>query len=110
MLEESPAAKQYAAVYGRQSCWVGERAMRVLLVDDEDLALDRLRTFFGDIEGAEIVGQARDGDEALDAITRLTPDLVLLDIQMPGRNGLRAAADITIEPRPEIIFVTAHEH
>jgi len=35
---------------------------------------------------------------------------VLLDIQMPGRNGLRAAADITVEPRPEVIFVTAHEH
>ena len=84
--------------------------MRVLLVDDEDLALDRLRTFFADIEGVEVVGQARDGDEALEAITRLTPDLVLLDIQMPGRNGLRAAADIAIEPRPEVVFVTAHEH
>jgi two-component system, LytTR family, response regulator len=84
--------------------------MRVLLVDDEDLALDRLRTFFNDIEGAEIVGQAQNGDEALEAIGRLLPDLVLLDIQMPGRNGLRAAADITVEPRPEVIFVTAHEH
>jgi DNA-binding LytR/AlgR family response regulator len=84
--------------------------MRVLLVDDEDLALDRLKTFFNDIEGVELVGQARDGDEALEAIERLTPDLVLLDIQMPGRNGLRAAADINIEPRPEVIFVTAHEH
>jgi len=84
--------------------------MRVLLVDDEELALSRLRTFFGDIEGVEVVGQARDGDEALEAIARLTPDLVLLDIQMPGRNGLRAAADIAVEPRPEIVFVTAHEH
>jgi two-component system LytT family response regulator len=84
--------------------------MRVLLVDDEDLALDRLRTFFNDIEGVELVGQAKDGDEALEAIGRLLPDLVLLDIQMPGRNGLRAAADIAVEPRPEVIFVTAHEH
>lgn len=84
--------------------------MRVLLVDDEELALDRLRTFFADIEGVEVIGQARDGDEAIDAIGTLTPDLVLLDIQMPGRNGLRAAADIAVEPRPEIIFVTAHEH
>lgn len=84
--------------------------MRVLLVDDEALALDRLRTFFGDIEGVEVVGQARDGDEALQQIQRLTPDLVILDIQMPGRNGLRAAADIEVEPRPEIVFVTAHEH
>jgi two-component system, LytTR family, response regulator len=84
--------------------------MRVLLVDDEALALDRLRTFFDNIEGVEVVGQARDGDEALEQIQALTPDLVILDIQMPGRNGLRAAADMNIEPRPEIVFVTAHEH
>ena len=84
--------------------------MRVLLVDDEALALDRLRTFFDDIEGVEIVGQARDGDQALTEIEALKPDLVILDIQMPGRTGLRAAADMNVEPRPEIVFVTAHEH
>jgi DNA-binding LytR/AlgR family response regulator len=84
--------------------------MRVLLVDDEDLALDRLATFFADIEGVEVVGKAKDGDQALTAIGSLRPDLVLFDIQMPGRTGLRAAADIDVEPRPEVIFVTAHEH
>ena len=84
--------------------------MRVLIVDDESLALDRLRTFFGDIEGVQVVGQARDGDEAVSEIQRLTPDLVILDIQMPGRNGLRAAADIAVEPQPEIVFGTAHAH
>jgi DNA-binding LytR/AlgR family response regulator len=84
--------------------------MRVLLVDDESLALDRLDTFFTDIEGVDVVGRARDGDEALEKIKELTPDLVILDVQMPGKNGLRAAADIDIEPRPEIVFVTAHEH
>jgi two-component system, LytTR family, response regulator len=84
--------------------------MRVLLVDDEALALDRLRTFFADIEDAEVVGQARDGDEALAEIERLRPDLVFFDIQMPGRTGLRAAAELKVEPRPEIVFVTAHEH
>ncbi|HEY0444941.1 MAG TPA: LytTR family DNA-binding domain-containing protein [Allosphingosinicella sp.] len=84
--------------------------MRVLLVDDEALALDRLRTFFADIEGVELVGQARDGDEAVAEIQRLRPDLVILDIQMPGRNGLRAAAEMNVEPRPEIVFITAHEH
>lgn len=84
--------------------------MRVLLVDDEALALDRLRTFFADIEDTEVVGQARDGDEALVEIERLRPDLVFFDIQMPGRTGLRAAAELKVEPRPEIVFVTAHEH
>ncbi len=84
--------------------------MRVLLVDDESLALDRLDTFFADIEGVDVVGRARDGDEALEKIKELTPDLVILDVQMPGKNGLRAAADIAVDPKPEIVFVTAHEH
>jgi DNA-binding LytR/AlgR family response regulator len=84
--------------------------MRVLLVDDEALALDRLRVFCSDIDGIEVVGQARDGDEALAQIEALRPDLVILDIQMPGRNGLRTAADIRLDPRPELVFVTAHEH
>jgi two-component system, LytTR family, response regulator len=84
--------------------------MRVLLVDDEALALDRLQVLFGDIPEVEIVGKAQDGEEALAAIDRLRPDLVILDVQMPGRNGLRTAADITVEPRPELVFVTAHEH
>jgi len=84
--------------------------MRVLLVDDEQLALDRLRVFFGDIEDVEVVGEARDGDSAIRLIEDLRPDLVILDIQMPGRNGLRTASDIAVEPRPELVFVTAHEH
>src|SRR3546814_17091564 len=84
--------------------------MRVLLVDDEALALDRLRTFFDNIDGVEVVGQAQDGDEALAEIARLTPDLVILDVQMPGKSGLRAAAALAVEPRPELVFVTAHEH
>ena len=84
--------------------------MRVLLVDDEQLALDRLRVFFGDIEDTEVVGEARDGENAIRLIDELRPDLVILDIQMPGRNGLRTASDINVEPRPEVVFVTAHEH
>jgi DNA-binding LytR/AlgR family response regulator len=84
--------------------------MRVLVVDDEALALDRLRTLFADIEGVEVVGQASDGDMALEQIEKLRPDLVILDIQMPGRNGLRTAAALEPDQRPEIIFVTAHEH
>lgn len=84
--------------------------MRVLLVDDEALALDRLRTLFADIDEVEVVGQASDGDMALQQIEALSPDLVILDIQMPGRNGLRTAAALEPDARPEIIFVTAHEH
>jgi DNA-binding LytR/AlgR family response regulator len=105
-LEQTPPTAQYSET--RRG--FAENGMRVLLVDDEDLALDRLRTFFGDIEGVDVVGHAQDGDEALEQIAALKPDLVLLDIQMPGKNGLRAAADIDVDPRPELIFVTAHEH
>jgi DNA-binding LytR/AlgR family response regulator len=83
--------------------------MRALLVDDEQLALDRLCVLFADIDGVEIIGQARDGDSALAAIRELKPDLVILDIQMPGRSGLRTASEIEKEHRPEIVFITAHE-
>jgi DNA-binding LytR/AlgR family response regulator len=83
--------------------------LRTLLVDDEPLALERLAVFFRDIAGAEVVGTARDGREAAEAIERLKPDLALLDIQMPEQNGLRVAATLPPEDRPEIIFVTAFE-
>jgi DNA-binding LytR/AlgR family response regulator len=84
-------------------------ALRTLLVDDEPLALDRLKVFFKDIAGTEVVGTARDGREASEAIRRLKPDLAILDIQMPEQNGLRVAATIPEEQRPEIVFVTAFE-
>ena len=83
--------------------------LRTLLVDDEPLALERLKVFFNDIDGAEVVGTARDGREAAEAIERLKPDLAILDIQMPEQNGLRVAATLPPEDRPEIIFVTAFE-
>jgi two-component system LytT family response regulator len=83
--------------------------LRTLLVDDEPLALERLQVFFRDIAGVEVIGTARDGREAAEAIERLKPDLALLDIQMPEQNGLRVAATLPPEDRPEIIFVTAFE-
>ena len=66
--------------------------MRVLVVDDEALALDRLRTLFADIDEVEVVGQATDGDMALEQIETLQPDLVILDIQMPKLSGVRPLA------------------
>ena len=84
--------------------------MRVLIVDDEPLALDRLEVLFAEIADVELVGRAVDGQGAIDAVARLRPDLVLLDVEMPGRDGLRTARDLTCESRPELIFVTAHDH
>lgn len=83
--------------------------MRVLLVDDEPPALDRLAVFFANIPGTTIVGTAADGIEAQAAIERLRPDLVMLDIQMPEMSGLALASTLPFDERPEIVFVTAFE-
>jgi DNA-binding LytR/AlgR family response regulator len=81
----------------------------VLLVDDEPAALERLQALFEQISGVEVVGSARNGREALEAITAHAPDLVMLDIQMPERSGLSVAASLPPDDRPEIVFVTAFE-
>lgn len=83
--------------------------MRVLLVDDEPAALERLQALFEQISGVEVVGVARNGREALEQIQALAPDLVMLDIQMPERSGLSVAATLPADERPEIVFVTAFE-
>lgn len=84
-------------------------ALRILLVDDEPLALRRLETLFGDIDAVDVVGTAATGEEAEERIATLAPDLVMLDISMPGKSGIRVASDLAADPRPEIIFVTAFE-
>jgi two-component system LytT family response regulator/two-component system response regulator LytT len=83
--------------------------LRTVLVDDEQLARDELVYLLGQVEGVEIVGQAGDGVEALATIERLRPDLVFLDVQMPGLNGFEVARR-SIESCPtHIIFVTAFD-
>lgn len=83
--------------------------MRVLLVDDEPPALERLTVFFGNIPDTTIVGTAANGIEAQAAIERMRPDLVMLDIQMPEMGGLTLAGMLPFDKRPEIVFVTAFE-
>jgi two-component system LytT family response regulator len=82
--------------------------IRVMLVDDEQAARERLRQMLGPIPGLEIVGEAADGEQAIERIVELRPDLVLLDIQMPGCTGLEVAACLP-NPRPRIIFCTAFD-
>ena len=83
--------------------------LRTLVVDDEPLAIERLTFLLKDVSGTEIVGTAANGREASEQIAALKPDLVFLDVQMPEQNGLRVAAGLAPEERPEIVFVTAFE-
>jgi two-component system, LytTR family, response regulator len=82
--------------------------LRTLLVDDEQPARDRLRQLLTGVDDVAIVGEAEDGVHAIERIAELQPDLVLLDIQMPGCSGLEVAASLA-RPRPAIIFCTAFD-
>lgn len=82
--------------------------IRAYIVDDEEPARDRLRRLLSEVEGVCVVGEASDGEEALRQIPRLAPDLVFLDIQMPGKTGMEVAATLP-PPRPGFIFCTAFD-
>lgn len=83
---------------------------RVLLVDDHVLVRAGLRALLTLIEGVEVVGEAGNGDESLRLIESLLPDIVLLDITMPGINGLAALTEITQRfPDVRVIMLTMHE-
>lgn len=84
--------------------------LRVLLADDEPLAIRRLESLLADMPDVEIVGSARDGDEAAAEIAKLKPDLVFLDIRMPKQSGLPLARSLRGVPETEVIFVTAFDH
>jgi two-component system LytT family response regulator len=82
--------------------------IRTLLVDDEQPARNRLRQLLAAHDDVEVVGEAEDGVQAAERIAEVAPDLVLLDIQMPGVSGLEVAASLP-RPAPAIIFCTAYE-
>jgi two-component system LytT family response regulator len=83
--------------------------IRALIVDDEDLARRGLRSLLRRADDVQIVGECRNGREALEAITHSEPDLVFLDIQMPGKTGFDVIADIDEGKCPFVIFVTAFD-
>ena len=84
--------------------------MKVLIVDDEPLARARLRRQLDAIPDAQVVGEADNGDQALRSCTELRPQVVLMDIRMPGTDGLSAAMQLAQQhDAPAIIFCTAYE-
>ncbi len=82
---------------------------RIIMVDDESLARRGLKLRLKDIEGIEVIAECSNGREALAAIAEHTPDLVLLDIQMPGMSGFEVIANLQQDNMPLVIFVTAFD-
>src|SRR5215208_932147 len=85
------------------------RVIRTLLVDDEPLARDGLRVRLSRESDIEIVGEASDGPSAVDAVLSLRPDLVFLDVQMPGFDGFDVVSRTAAQHLPNIVFVTAFD-
>jgi len=85
--------------------------LRAVLVDDEQLARDELGFLLGQVGGVAVIGQAGDGVEALATIDRLQPDVVFLDVQMPGLTGFEVARRLLErdDESPALIFVTAFD-
>ena len=83
--------------------------MRVLIVDDEPLARARLDALLRECPDVDVVGSVGDGEAALAALSQTQPDLLLLDINMPGMDGKALAARLANRARPQVVFCTAYE-
>lgn len=81
----------------------------VLVVDDEPLARDGIRRLVEGEPGFTVLSECRDGESAVQAIERLAPDLVLLDIQMPEMDGFEVIEAVGPERMPPVVFITAHD-
>lgn len=85
-------------------------ALKVLIVDDEALARERLRSLLAEIDDVEVVGEAVTGEQGLQSAIDLSPDVVLLDVRMPGMDGIEAARHLNVMPEPPaVIFATAYD-
>ena len=92
------------------SHWRRTKPARLVIADDHELARTGLRAMLTGQRGVEIVGEARNGVEALELCRRLQPDLALIDVRMPGMDGLTACQAIKQEcPGTSVILVTIYE-
>lgn len=81
--------------------------MKTLIIDDSRLARNELKRLLKEFDNVQIVGEAASADEAKEKINELKPDLIFLDIQMPGKNGFELLEEL--EVLPEVIFSTAYD-
>ncbi|MEO6153612.1 MAG: LytTR family DNA-binding domain-containing protein [Croceibacterium sp.] len=87
-----------------------EGALRTMIIDDEPLAIERLQVLCAELPQLDVIGTACDGEAALRLADKLRPELLLLDMTMPGLNGLGVARKLAARPDPPaVIFITAHE-
>jgi len=84
--------------------------IRTIVVDDEPLARERLRTWLAREADFSVVGECSQGEEAVEVLRRERPDLVFLDVQMPGLTGVQVLEALGQDAPPAVVFVTAHEH
>jgi len=82
---------------------------KVLIVDDEPLARDRLRNLLAEEPGIEVLAECADGQSAVETIRSRRPDLVFLDVQMPELDGFGVLAALEGGPMPAVVFATAHD-
>src|SRR5262249_43594514 len=83
--------------------------IKTLIVDDEAIARERVRRFLEAESDIEILGECRNGREAVTAIKKLQPDLVFLDIQMPQMGGFEVLSALDAQHLPAVVFVTAYD-
>jgi two-component system LytT family response regulator len=83
--------------------------IRTVIVDDEPLARERIRALLDDETDVEVVGECRDGDEAVETVRRQRPDLLFLDVQIPERSGFEVLEALGNDLSPVVVFVTAYD-
>ena len=89
---------------------VEDNPLRILIADDEPLAAERLQLLLARADGAQLVGTASDGNSAINLTDALHPDVLLLDIAMPGLDGIGVARALAAQnPSPAVVFVTAFD-
>jgi two-component system, LytTR family, response regulator len=85
------------------------KSIRTIVVDDEFLGRGRIKNLLLGNDRVQIVGEGKNGDDAINLIRDYKPDLAFLDIEMPIKNGLQVVSQLPEENRPFIVFVTAHD-